>query len=74
MKRALYIASGISVIITTLAFGYTMYRNMAHLVVHHGQGFSNPLFAMHTIFAVAALLLSLTGAWFLLNGWRQHQN
>jgi hypothetical protein len=71
MKRALYIASGVSVIFTTFAFGYTMYRNMAHLVAHHGQGFSNPFFAIHTILAGAAGVLSLTGAWFLLNGWRQ---
>lgn len=71
MKRTLYIASGVSVLITTLTYGHSMYRTMAHLVTHHGQSFSNPLFAVHTILAAATGVLSLIGAYFLLIGWRQ---
>lgn len=71
MKRPLYIASGASVLITTVAYGHTMYGTMVHLVTHHGQGFSHPFFALHTILAAAAGVLSLIGAYFLLTGWRQ---
>ena len=71
MKRALYIASGVSVLVTTLAFGQNMYRTMAHLVTHHGQGLGHPFFAVHVILAVAAGVFSLIGAYFLLTGWRQ---
>jgi hypothetical protein len=71
MKRTLYIASGLSVLVTTLTYGHTMYRIMAHLVTHHGQGFSHPFFAVHTVLAAATGVLSLIGAYFLLTGWRQ---
>lgn len=71
MKRTLYIASGVSVVVTTLAYGHSMYRIMAHLVTHHGQGFSHPFFAVHAILAAAAGVLSLIGGYFLLTGPRQ---
>jgi methyl coenzyme M reductase beta subunit len=71
MKRTLYIASGVSVLVTTLTYGYSMYRTMAHLVTHHGQGFAHPFFAVHTILAAGTGVLSLIGAYFLLTGWRQ---
>src|SRR5215475_11980475 len=48
-----------------------MYRTMAHLITHHGQGFSHPFFAVHTILAAVTGVLSLIGAYFLLTGWRQ---
>ena len=70
-QTTLRIASGVSVLVTTLTYGHTMYRTMAHLVAHHGQGFSHPFFAVHTILAAAAGVLSLIGAYFLLTGWRQ---
>ena len=70
MKRHLYIASGASVVVTTVTYGRTMYGTMAHLVTHHGQGFSHPFFALHTMLAAAAGVLSLIGAYFLLTGWR----
>ena len=70
-QTTLHIASGVSVVVTTLTYGHTMYRIMAHLVEHHGQGFSQPFFAVHTILAAAAGVLSLIGAYFLLTGWRQ---
>jgi hypothetical protein len=72
MKRTLYIVSGLSVLVTTLTYGHTMYRTMAHLVTHHGQGFSHPFFAVHAILAAATCVLSLIGAYFLLTGWRQY--
>ena len=74
MRRTLYIASGVSVLVTTLTYGHSMYRTMAHLVTHHGQGFSHPFFAMHTMLAAATGVLSLIGADFLLTGWRQPRN
>ena len=72
MKRTLYIASGVSVLITTLIYGHSMYTTMAHLVTHHGQSFSHPFFAVHTILAAATGVFSLIGAYLLLTGWRQH--
>src|SRR5262249_15176581 len=71
MERTLYIASGLSVLVTTVTFGHNMYRTMAHLVTYHGQSFSNPFFAVHTILAAVTGVLSLIGAYFLLTGWRQ---
>ena len=66
MKRTLYIASGVSVLVTTLTYGHNMYRIMAHSVTHHGQSVSHPFFAAHTILAAATGVLSLIGAYFLL--------
>jgi hypothetical protein len=71
MRRALYIASGLSVVVTSLSFGRDMYRIMAHLVEHHNQSLTHPFFAAHAILAVATGVLSLVGAYFLLTGWRQ---
>jgi hypothetical protein len=71
MKRALYIASGLSVLVTTLTYGHNMYRIMEHLVAHHGQGLSHPFFAVHAILAAAAGVFSLVGSYFLLAGSRQ---
>lgn len=64
MKRTLYIASGICVFITTLAFGHSVYRTIAHLVTHHSQGFSHPFFVAHTVLAAATVTLSLIGAFY----------
>jgi len=74
MKRTLYVASGVSVLVTTLTYGHNMYRMMAHLVAHHGQDFSQPFFAVHTILAAATGVLSLIGAYFLLTGWRKQNS
>jgi hypothetical protein len=71
MKRILQLASGVSVLITTLAFGNNIYRMMAHLVTHHNQGLSHPFFALHAILAGATGVFSLIGAYFLLTGFRQ---
>jgi hypothetical protein len=64
MKRTLYIASGISVLFTTLAFG--------HIMSHHDG--SAVFLIAHTILAVAFGVLSLIGAYFLLTGWRRQSS
>jgi hypothetical protein len=74
MKRALYIASGISVVITTLAYGYMMQRQISHLVTMHGENFGHPFFAAHANLIAAAGVLSLIGAYFLLTGWRRQDS
>lgn len=74
MKRALYIASGISVVITTLAYGYQVQRLLSHLVTMHGESFGHPFFAAHAILMSAAGVLSLIGAYFLLTGWHQQDS
>ncbi len=69
MKRTLQLASGISVLFTTLAFGHIMVHDTTHLMKHHDE---SPLFLIaHTILAVALGVLSLIGAYFLLTGWRR---
>ena len=69
MKRTLYLASGISVLFTTLAFGHIMIHNTTHIMSHHD---ASPVFLIaHTILAVAFGALSLIGAYFLLTGWRR---
>ncbi len=71
MKRTLQLASGISVVFTTLAFGHIMVHDTAHIMSHHD---ANPVFLIvHTILAVAFGVLSLIGAYFLLTG-RRRQN
>ena len=72
MKRTLQLASGISVLFTTLAFGHIMVHDTAHIMSHHDE---SPLFLIaHTILAVALGVLSLIGAYFLLTGWRRQSS
>ncbi|HXN51111.1 MAG TPA: hypothetical protein VN943_04180 [Candidatus Acidoferrum sp.] len=72
MKRTLYLASGISVLFTTLAFGHIMIHNTTHIMSHHD---ASPVFLIvHTILAVAFGVLSLIGAYFLLTGWRRQSS
>jgi hypothetical protein len=68
MTRTLHIASGISVVFTTLAFGHIVYHNTVHMVTKHGEG--HLFAAVHTILAVALGGLSLLGAYSLLTGGR----
>lgn len=68
MTRTLHIASGISVVFTTLAFGHIVYHNTVHMVTKHGEG--HLFVAVHTILAVALGALSLLGAYSLLTGGR----
>jgi hypothetical protein len=69
MKRTLQLASGISVLFTTLAFGHIMVHNTAHMLHDHDE--SSVFLTVHTILAVAFGVLSLIGAYFLLTGWRR---
>jgi hypothetical protein len=72
MKRTLYLASGISVLFTTLAFGHIMVHDTAHIMNQHD---ASPVFLIaHTILAVAFGVLSLIGAYFLLTGWRRQSS
>jgi hypothetical protein len=78
MKRHLYLASGASDLITTVAYGHTMYGTMAHLATHHNQEFSHPFFALHSILAAAAgvdrassALSSRLNAQLLASTWRR---
>jgi hypothetical protein len=69
MKRTLQLASGISVLFTTLAFGHIMVHDTAHIMGHHDA--SRVFLIVHTILALAFGILSLIGAYFLLTGWRR---
>ena len=69
VKRTLYIASGISVLFTTLAFGHVMFHDTVHMVTKHDE--SGLFVAVHTTLAIAFGLLSLAGAYFLLTGSRR---
>ena len=52
MNRPLYIASGISVLFTTLAFSHIMVHDTMHMLSHHED---NLIFVvLHTIIAAAA--------------------
>jgi uncharacterized membrane protein len=72
MKRTLYLASGISVLFTTLAFGHIMVHDTQHIMSHHDG--SAVFLIAHTILAVAFGVLSLIGAYFLLTGWRRQSS
>ncbi len=71
MKQTLHLTSGISVLFTTLGFSHLMVGRISHDITAHGEGFSHPFFAVHTILIAAAGVLSLIGAYFLLTGWRR---
>jgi hypothetical protein len=71
MKRTLHLASGVSVLFTTLAFSHIMVHDTAHIMSHHD---ASPVFLIvHTILAVAFGVLSLIGAYFLLSSWRRQK-
>jgi hypothetical protein len=60
------IASGISVLFTTLAFGHIMVHDTQHMMSHHED---NQFFIVaHTIVAIVLGVLSLAGAFCLLTG------
>jgi hypothetical protein len=66
VNRGMQIASGISVLFTTLAFGHIMVHDTQHLMSHHD---ANQFFIVaHTILAIVLALLSLTGGFYLLMG------
>lgn len=71
MNRPLYIASGISVLFTTLAFSHIVFHNTVHMIIDHRA--RGVFIAIHTILAAIVVVLSLVGAYFLLTG-RRKQN
>ena len=72
MKRPVYIASGASVLITTLAFGHIMYHDTVHMLLRHEEG--RVFAAVHTIVAFALFVLSLLGAFLLLTSRRRENS
>ena len=63
------IASGVSVLFTTLAFAHIVFHNTLHMVNEHGG--NNFFVAMHTVVAVLLVILSLAGGFCLLRSKRQ---
>src|SRR6266404_2254552 len=71
MNFKLRFASGVSVLLTTLAFGHIMIKDTQGMVSHHDEG--QLFIVVHTIIAIALGVLSLTGAFSLL-ATRHRQN
>jgi hypothetical protein len=69
MKRSLHIASGISVLFTTLAFGHIMFHDTVDMVSDQREG--HLFVTAHTIVAIALGVLSSLGAYILLTGSRR---
>ena len=63
MNRGLKIASGISVLFTTLAFGHIMVHDTQHIIAEHG---SSAFVVGHSVVALALGILSLAGGFCLL--------
>jgi hypothetical protein len=72
VSRGIQIASGISVVFTTLAFGHIMVHDTQH-IMSHPDG-SKLFLVAHTILAIAFGVLSLTGGYFLLAGKRRQDS
>ena len=72
MNRGMQIASGISVLFTTLAFGHITVHNTQHMMRPNGA--SQFFIVAHTIVAIALGVLSLTGAFYLLTGKRRQDS
>jgi len=68
VTRGMQIASGVSVLFTTLAFGHIMVHDTQHMMSHRED---NQFFVVaHTVVAIVLGILSLTGAFYLLAGKR----
>ena len=68
MSRGLQIASGISVLFTTLAFTHIMFHDTTQFL----NGPESHLFvAIHTIVAIVLIILSFTGAYYILTSGRK---
>ena len=65
MNSKLRIASGVSVLFTTLAFGHIMVHDTQHML---RNGTSNGFLIGHSVVAAALALLSLIGGVALLTG------
>jgi hypothetical protein len=68
MSRGLQIASGVSVLFTTLAFSHIMFHDTMHFL----RGPESHVFlAIHTIVAIVLIILSFTGAYYILTSGRK---
>ena len=65
MNKGMRIASGISVLFTTLAFGHIMVHDTQHLLANHG---STGFIVGHSVVALALGVLSLVGGISLVAG------
>ena len=72
MNRPLQLASGISVLLTTLAFSHIMFHDTVHMITDHRARVV--FIAIHTVIAVIVAAFSLTGAYFLLRGRRRQDS
>jgi hypothetical protein len=72
MSRPLQLASGISVLFTTLAFSHIMFHDTVHMITDHRARVV--FIAIHTVIAVVVAALSLIGAYFLLRGRRRQDS
>jgi len=67
MNRGMCIATGVSVLFTTLAFGHIMIMDTQRMLANHE---SNAFIVGHSIVALALGILSLAGGFSLLTGSR----
>lgn len=66
MNTKMQIASGVSVLLTTLGFSHIVFHNTVHMLSHHDE--SHVFVAAHSVLAVALVILSLAGGFCLLTG------
>jgi F0F1-type ATP synthase assembly protein I len=64
--RKLNVASGIAVLLTTVAFAHMLY----HFQTHAGQDVHNPVFITGMIVGIVVGIFSLIGAFLLFRGGR----
>jgi hypothetical protein len=70
MSRGLQIASGVSVLFTTLAFTHIMFHDTTHML-QDGHGESHVFLTIHTVVAIALIILSFLGAYYILTSGRK---
>ncbi|HEU0369656.1 MAG TPA: hypothetical protein VFR42_10620 [Candidatus Acidoferrum sp.] len=68
MNSKLRFASGISVLFTTLAFTHIMFHDTVHFL--HGPE-SHWFVGIHTVVAIVLIILSFTGAYYILTSGRK---
>jgi choline-glycine betaine transporter len=71
MNRSLQIASGISILFTTLGFSHILFHNTLHMLSSHEDGQS--FVVLHAVVAIVLVVFSLAGAFCLLKGPRKQR-
>ena len=66
MNPVMRIAAGVSVLFTTLGFSHIIFHNTLHMLHRHEE--NGWFIAIHSVVAVALVILSLAGAFCLLTG------